>query len=269
MPKMRVFKLAKELKVQSALILEVLERMGQEVPSDLSTLEPGVAEQVRVQITTALNAEKQRLAAERAAAEKDKPEPVAEPEQEAPPADVGEQPSRSRRPLLRPKKSSTRRPHQHRQHQRHRPRRPHRLRQSQPNRRRRQSRPFPVSASPVCSPRAAFPRRRCTPDPARVRAVSRRLPGFPVPVACPVRRRAPGSVPVRLPAPAADARGARRKARARVSRSYRFPRSQNRHRRGEGIRLNRDRADVRARSPAGHDARRLLTGRDDRHARGS
>jgi len=93
MPKMRVFKLAKELKVQSALILEVLERMGQEVPSDLSTLEPGVAEQVRVQITTALNAEKQRLAAERAAAEKDKPEPVAEPEQEAPPADVGEQPA--------------------------------------------------------------------------------------------------------------------------------------------------------------------------------
>ena len=42
MPKVRVYQLAKELKVQSALILELLDRMGQEVKSDLSSLDPGV-----------------------------------------------------------------------------------------------------------------------------------------------------------------------------------------------------------------------------------
>ena len=66
MAKMRVYQLAKELQVQSALILEVLDRMGQEVRSDLSTVERDVAENVRGQITTALEVEKGRLAAERA-----------------------------------------------------------------------------------------------------------------------------------------------------------------------------------------------------------
>ena len=39
MQKVRVYQLAKELKVQSALILELLDRMGQEVKSDLSVLD--------------------------------------------------------------------------------------------------------------------------------------------------------------------------------------------------------------------------------------
>jgi len=76
MAKMRVYQLAKELQVQSALILEVLDRMGQEVRSDLGTLDADVAERVRKQITTALNAEKDRLAKERAQQEKDAPPPA-------------------------------------------------------------------------------------------------------------------------------------------------------------------------------------------------
>ena len=59
MAKMRVYQLAKELQVQSALILELLDRMGQEVRSDLSTLEQKVTEEVRTQITQALNVEKE------------------------------------------------------------------------------------------------------------------------------------------------------------------------------------------------------------------
>ena len=81
MAKMRVYQLAKELQVQSALILELLDRMGQEVRSDLSTLEQDVTEQVRAQITAALNAEKERLAKELAARPKEVP-PVAGPETE-------------------------------------------------------------------------------------------------------------------------------------------------------------------------------------------
>ena len=67
MAKMRVYQLAKELQVQSALILELLDRMGQEVRSDLSTLDQDVTEKVRAQITKALNVEKERLAKEQAA----------------------------------------------------------------------------------------------------------------------------------------------------------------------------------------------------------
>ena len=64
MAKVRVYQLAKDLQVQSALILELLDRMGQEVKSDLSTLDERTAELVRIRITAALAAEKERLADE-------------------------------------------------------------------------------------------------------------------------------------------------------------------------------------------------------------
>jgi translation initiation factor IF-2 len=80
MAKVRVYQLAKELKVQSALILELLDRMGQDVKSDLSTLDPDTAELVRQRITNAIAAETARIVEERqreqeqaAAAEKHKP----------------------------------------------------------------------------------------------------------------------------------------------------------------------------------------------------
>ncbi len=44
MAKTRVYQLAKELQVQSALVLELLDRMGQDVKSDLSVLEPDVVD---------------------------------------------------------------------------------------------------------------------------------------------------------------------------------------------------------------------------------
>jgi translation initiation factor IF-2 len=65
MQKVRVYQLAKELKVQSALILELLDRMGQEVKSDLSTLAPAIADEVRVRVTSAIEIERKRLAEER------------------------------------------------------------------------------------------------------------------------------------------------------------------------------------------------------------
>ena len=64
MQKVRVYQLAKELKVQSALILELLDRMGQEVKSDLSVLDGGTADLVRQRVTVALDAEKKRLGEE-------------------------------------------------------------------------------------------------------------------------------------------------------------------------------------------------------------
>ena len=63
---MRVYQLAKELEVQSALILELLDRLGADVKSDLSMLEPAIAELVREKVVVALEAEKKRLAAEHA-----------------------------------------------------------------------------------------------------------------------------------------------------------------------------------------------------------
>jgi len=66
MPKLRVYQLAKELQVQSALILELLDRMGQEIRSDLSVLDADTAERVRVRITAAIGAAKKRLAEEQA-----------------------------------------------------------------------------------------------------------------------------------------------------------------------------------------------------------
>ena len=44
MTKVRVYQLAKELKVQSVLILELLDRLGREVKSDLSTLDDDTAD---------------------------------------------------------------------------------------------------------------------------------------------------------------------------------------------------------------------------------
>jgi translation initiation factor IF-2 len=64
MQKVRVYQLAKELKVQSALILELLDRMGQEVKSDLSVLDGGTADLVRERVTLALTAETKRLGEE-------------------------------------------------------------------------------------------------------------------------------------------------------------------------------------------------------------
>ena len=65
MQKVRVYQLAKELRVQSALILELLDRLGQDVKSDLSVLDMDTADLVRERVTTALEAEKKRLAEER------------------------------------------------------------------------------------------------------------------------------------------------------------------------------------------------------------
>ena len=52
MPKLRVYQLAKELKVQSALILELLDRLGKEVKSDLSSLDAETADAVRREART-------------------------------------------------------------------------------------------------------------------------------------------------------------------------------------------------------------------------
>ena len=96
MQKVRVYQLAKELEVQSALILELLDRMGREVKSDLSVLDLDTADLVRLRVTAALAAEKKRLAeereterllaeeeaAQRAPAEKEIPAAAAKPEEE-------------------------------------------------------------------------------------------------------------------------------------------------------------------------------------------
>ena len=98
MAKLRVFQIAKELQVQSALILELLDRMGHEVRSDLDKLPPEIAEQVRSQITSALAAEKKRLAKEAAsqapAPTSKKVEAAAEaPAEEAPAEEAAEAPA--------------------------------------------------------------------------------------------------------------------------------------------------------------------------------
>jgi translation initiation factor IF-2 len=65
MPGLRVYQLAKELKVQSALILELLDRLGKEVHSDLSSLDVPTAALVREKLTAALEHEKRRLMEQR------------------------------------------------------------------------------------------------------------------------------------------------------------------------------------------------------------
>ncbi|HXV77326.1 MAG TPA: translation initiation factor IF-2 N-terminal domain-containing protein, partial [Candidatus Polarisedimenticolaceae bacterium] len=74
MAKVRVYQLAKDLNVQSALILELLDRMGQEVRSDLSTLDQKTAELVSMRIKSAIAAERQRVAVQ----ERQQPMPPAE-----------------------------------------------------------------------------------------------------------------------------------------------------------------------------------------------
>ena len=64
MATMRVYQLAKELKVGSALILELLDRLGMDVRSDLSALDMETAELVRERLTAALEREKKLLADE-------------------------------------------------------------------------------------------------------------------------------------------------------------------------------------------------------------
>ena len=61
MPGVRVYQLAKELKVQSALILELLDRLGKEVHSDLSSIDAPTASLVRERLTAALETEKKRI----------------------------------------------------------------------------------------------------------------------------------------------------------------------------------------------------------------
>jgi translation initiation factor IF-2 len=61
MPGVRVYQLAKELKVKSALILELLDRLGKDVHSDLSSIDEPTAYLVRERLTTALANEKKRL----------------------------------------------------------------------------------------------------------------------------------------------------------------------------------------------------------------
>jgi len=65
MPGLRVYQLAKELKVQSALILELLDRLGKEVHSDLSSLDISTAALVREKLTAAVEHEKRRLMEQR------------------------------------------------------------------------------------------------------------------------------------------------------------------------------------------------------------
>jgi translation initiation factor IF-2 len=85
-----VYQLAKELKVQSALILELLDRLGREVKSDLSVLDLDTADLVRERVTRAIDAERRRmleLAHLRQATVKETPteaaeEPAAPPEAE-------------------------------------------------------------------------------------------------------------------------------------------------------------------------------------------
>jgi translation initiation factor IF-2 len=61
MPGVRVYQLAKELRVQSALIVELLDRLGKEVHSDLSSIDDLTASLVRERLTVALAVEKKRI----------------------------------------------------------------------------------------------------------------------------------------------------------------------------------------------------------------
>src|SRR6185436_20998277 len=85
MPGVRVYQLAKELKVQSALIVELLDRLGKEVHSDLSSIDDLTASLVRERLTVALAVEKKRLLDEKRSDD----EPVAA----APPAEPPAEPA--------------------------------------------------------------------------------------------------------------------------------------------------------------------------------
>jgi translation initiation factor IF-2 len=93
MDKVRVYQLAKELRVQSALILELLDRMGQEVKSDLSTLSQDVAAVIRVRVTSAIDAERRRIAEHQPEAEAtdvERTSPASEEAILAPPVEIVE-----------------------------------------------------------------------------------------------------------------------------------------------------------------------------------
>jgi translation initiation factor IF-2 len=83
MPKLRVYQLAKELQVQSALVLELLDRMGQDVKSDLSVLDASTADEVRDRVTRAIAAERRRIDEERRLQDEPRPEQPAAPTAEA------------------------------------------------------------------------------------------------------------------------------------------------------------------------------------------
>lgn len=87
----RVFQLAKELKVQSALILELLDRLGREVRSDLSALDAETADLVRKSLTAAIEAERRKIEETRHEAEAEavgfaSEQPSLPEESEAPPS---------------------------------------------------------------------------------------------------------------------------------------------------------------------------------------
>jgi translation initiation factor IF-2 len=87
MPGVRVYQLAKELKVQSALIVELLDRLGKEVHSDLSPIDDLTASLVRERLTVALAVEKKKLLDEkRSEADSAPVATAAQPELEAPAA---------------------------------------------------------------------------------------------------------------------------------------------------------------------------------------
>jgi translation initiation factor IF-2 len=77
-----VYKLAKELGVKSALILELLDLLGKEVKSDLSTIDEKTAGLVRRRLLAAIEEEKKRLEEEKAAEPEPAPSPEPEPEPE-------------------------------------------------------------------------------------------------------------------------------------------------------------------------------------------
>jgi translation initiation factor IF-2 len=82
MPGVRVYQLAKELKVQSALIVELLDRLGKEVHSDLSSIDDVTASLVRERLSVALAVEKKRLLDEKRT---DDDSAAAAPAEDAPP----------------------------------------------------------------------------------------------------------------------------------------------------------------------------------------
>jgi translation initiation factor IF-2 len=87
MSKVRVYQLAKELNVQSALVLELLDRLGREVKSDLSVLDDETADLVRTKVTRAIAAERKRIEESRRVAE-----PVEQPEAPPPAAEEAPEP---------------------------------------------------------------------------------------------------------------------------------------------------------------------------------
>ncbi len=186
MTKIRVYQLAKELQVQSALIVEFLDRLGRDIKSDLSVLDHETADLVRVRVTRAIEAERQRLAEEEQARRQ---APAAHPEVAADVAEPGTGQAPAIEPLAAaaaPSAEEVAAP------------------EALPPPRRAPERPTlttpPGAAAPASGPRAprVFPARRLVPHPSvRARATGTR----PAPATRPVPPATP-AVPGR-PAPAA------------------------------------------------------------------